>query len=133
MQRIVCDASLVVVCLEIFRRGGPERTRLAHSEESSLAKFVYTLREILVGLPDVACSSAPAIACSNWTTGDWLKSAYIVEKRARKKAILGGFEEVTGLASRYLRTARLARSGPHARESMSIPVTGPKTLLNETI
>ena len=65
LQRIVLDALLVVVVLQVFRRRGPERAQLACAIEPGFAKLDYALGEILFGLPDVACSSAFANACSS--------------------------------------------------------------------
>jgi hypothetical protein len=65
LQRVVLDALLVVVVLQILRRRGPERAQLARAVESGFAKLDYALCEILFGLPDVACSSALANACSS--------------------------------------------------------------------
>ena len=60
LQRVVLDALLVVVVLQILRRRGPERAQLARAIEPGFAKLDYALGEILFGLPDVACSSADA-------------------------------------------------------------------------
>ena len=65
MQRVVLDALLVVVVLQILRRRRPERAQLARAIEPGFAKLDYALREILFGLPNVACSSAFANACSS--------------------------------------------------------------------
>jgi hypothetical protein len=65
LQRVVLDALLVVVVLQVLRRRGPERAQLARAIEPGFAKLDYALREILFGLPDVTCSSAFANACSS--------------------------------------------------------------------
>src|SRR5271167_5231808 len=65
VQRVVLDALLVAIFLQVFRRRRPERAKFARSIELGFAKLDYALREILLGLPDVACSSAFANACSS--------------------------------------------------------------------
>ncbi len=65
LQRVVLDAPLVVIFLQVFRRRRPERAQLARAVELGLAKLYDALREILFGVPEVACSSAFANACSS--------------------------------------------------------------------
>jgi hypothetical protein len=54
LQRVVLDALLVVVVLQIFGRRGPERAQLARAIGPGFAKLDYALREILFGLPPSA-------------------------------------------------------------------------------
>jgi hypothetical protein len=65
LQRVVLDAFLMAVFLQVLGRGGPERAQFARAIEFGFAKLDQPLREILLGLPDVARSSALANACSS--------------------------------------------------------------------
>jgi hypothetical protein len=54
-----------VIFVQVLGRGGPERAQFARAIEFGFAKLDQPLREILLGLPAVARSSALANACSS--------------------------------------------------------------------
>jgi hypothetical protein len=129
LQRVVLDALLVAVFLQVFRCGGPERAQLARTIESGLAKLDYAPREILFGLPDVACSSAFANACSSelfidvpdpTPFGETRRSLTVTLLRRQRAEV--GPEAVLQLKTLPTKKGRTNPS-----------LTGPKTLLNETI
>src|SRR5690606_29520194 len=64
VKRILLDALLVQVLVEIFRSRRPERAPCWNAVLGRCADFAYPLRELLLGFLDVASSSALANADS---------------------------------------------------------------------